>query len=196
MAKKNLSGNESALDRLQELCRRVEDTYGKPVKTANQFETLAISIQERTGTLFSATTLKRIWGYLNENVEPRISTLDVLARYCGWESFAAFVADDSRETESGNVGGKSLRADKDVRRGERVRLMWNPGRVCVIEYTGGGSWRVVSSEGTRLNPGDTFRCMLIVAGEPLYLDNLVHEGCKPGVYVCGRRSGVDYTLDV
>ena len=30
-------------------------------------------------------------------------------------------------------------------------------------------------------------------GEPLYLDNLVHGDDRPGVYVCGRKSGVTFS---
>lgn len=183
-------------EHLRKLCQSVETTFGVALSTPKQFEVLADSIYEHTGILLSPTTLKRIWGYLNEPVVPRTSTLDVLARYCGWVSFEAFTTEDTPEIESGNVGSRFLRVDKNLRRGERVKLMWPPARVCLIEYCGGGNWRVVASEGTRLAPGDTFNCMLIVEGEPLYLDNLVHEGCRPGVYVCGRRSGVKFIKEV
>ena len=79
-----------------------------------------------------------------------------------------------------------------MKRGERIRLMWPPSRVCEIEYLGERRLRVVASEVTRLSPGDTFSCALIVSGELLYLDNLVHGTDRPGAYVCGRRSSVTF----
>ena len=123
-------------------------------------------------------------------MKPRYSTLDVLAIYCGWQDYGDFTAGNTPEIESGNVGAITIIADRDVKRGDRIRLMWPPSRICEIEYLGERKWRVVASEGTRLSPGDTFSCALMVAGEPLYLDNLVHGDDRPGVYVCGRKSGV------
>lgn len=66
---------------LKDLCGRVEQTYGSPVKTLLQFEALADDIFRRAGKLMSPTMLKRLCGYLKEPVAPRRSTLDVLARY-------------------------------------------------------------------------------------------------------------------
>lgn len=165
----------------------------KPV-TAKHFERLSESVYGLTGVLLSPTTLKRLWGYLNENVTPRVATLDILARYCGWRDYQDFIGGDTPEIESGSVGASVLRADGDVARGSRVRLFWPPSRSCLIEYKGSLDWVVISSEGTRLQPGDTFRCPVIISGEPLYLDNLIHAGSRRGVYVCGRRSGVTFEL--
>ena len=106
-----------------------------------------------------------------------------------------FIAGNIPEIESRNVGAKVLRPGQDVDKGDRVRLMWPPMRICVIEYMGNDRWPVVSSEGTRLEPGDTFYCTLIVSGEPLYLDRLEHGDSRPGTYVCGRRSGVKFVIE-
>ena len=190
MDKKNIP--DISAGQLKDLRMRVEETYGKEVFTPLQFEALADDIMRRTGKLLSPTTLKRLWGYLKEVQTPRISTLDVLARYCGWRDYEDFLKGNVPDIESGNVGTNVISADKNVKRGERVKLMWPPSRVCVIEYLGERKWKVVASEGTRLAPGDTFCCALIVSGEPLYLDNLVHGDDRPGVYVCGRKSGVTY----
>ena len=56
--------------------------------------------------------------------------------------------------------------------------------------------RHVHHSKNRLRAGDTFRCSLIVEGEPLYIDDLRQEGHPPVVYVCGKKSGVrfDYPL--
>lgn len=188
MDEKNIPDISACL--LKDLCCRVEQTYGRPVSTPLQFEALADDIFRRAGKLMSPTTLKRLWGYLKEPVAPRRSTLDVLARYCGWRDYGDFIQGNSPEIESGNVGAGIISAERDMKRGERIRLMWPPSRVCEIEYLGERRWRVVASEGTRLSPGDTFSCALIVPGEPLYLDRLVHGDDRPGAYVCGRKSGV------
>lgn len=172
----------------------VERTAGFAPRTPKQFEALAESIYQRTGILLSPTTLKRLWNYLDEPVTPRRSTLDVLARFCGWGDYATFLKGAAPEIESGNIGSSVLRCDENIRRGDVVRLFWNPGRVCDIEYLGEMKWKVLSAQKTRLKPGDTFTCPVIMAGEPLYLDLLLHEDTRPGAYVCGSKTGVSFEI--
>lgn len=177
---------------IEKLRKLVETVFKYPLKTAKDFEALSESIFNRIGVMMSPTTLKRVWGYLNEHVNTRQTTLDILARYCGWQDFNDFCQRPEPDVESGNVGTATINVDRDVKIGDRVQLMWAPSRVCVIEYDGHHQWHVVSSEGTRLSPGDTFKCALIVEKEPLYLDELLHSGTPPGVYICGRKNGVRF----
>lgn len=179
---------------LASLRRHVEIAADIAAATPKQFELLSERIHARTGEMLSPTTLKRLWNYLDETVTPRRSTLDLLARFCGWRDYSDFESGNRPEIESGNVGNSVIRSGEDITRGGRVRLFWSPARVCDIEYLGATEWKVVRSEGTRLKPDDRFSCPLIVSGEPLYLDRLVHEGNPPGVYVCGRKSGVRFTI--
>ncbi|MDE5875153.1 MAG: hypothetical protein K2G69_01810 [Muribaculaceae bacterium] len=183
-------GDES----IKELCRRVEETAGiKPVKSKD-FDNLAVSVYDRTGTLFSPTTLKRIWGYLKESTETRTSTLDILARFCGWISYKDFCSGSMPEIESGYVGVKVINVLRDLHKGDVLTLRWHPARICEIIYQGNGRWVVRRSEGTRLTEGDTFRCTMLMSGEPLYLDDVVHKGVPSGIYVCGRRNGIRFSV--
>lgn len=176
------------------LCRTVEETFGSRVATPKQFEALRLSILDRTGVLFSATTLKRLWGYLNENVAPRRSTLDTLAAYAGWIDMNRLLSGIRPDIESGIVAAARIDVAKDLVKGDRIRFMWPPDRVCEVTYMGNARFEVTRSEGTRLQPGDTFVCHLAVAGEPLYLDSLTHNGMKGATYVCGRRSGITFAF--
>ncbi|MDE6297212.1 MAG: hypothetical protein K2L89_05135 [Muribaculaceae bacterium] len=182
--------------RLNDICQKVEVTAGFVPSSPKQFEELAELIFHHTGRLLSPTTLKRIWGYIDEPLSTRRSTLDTLAKFCGWKDYEDFEKGNIPEAESGPVGKNCINAESDMKRGDRIRLMWPPSRVCVIEYCGNGSWKVIEAIGTRLLPGDTFTAPLIVAGEPLYLSNLIHAGEKAGIYVCGRRSGIHFLKEI
>lgn len=182
-------------EQIKNLCRMVEETSGMTIAKSKDFEHLALAIYDRTGTLLSPTTLKRIWGYLKETTATRMSTLDLLAQYCGWYTFNDFLKGNRPDIESGFIGAKVLNAESDLKPGNVIRLMWHPSRICDIKYLGECRWVVQRSEGTRLIPGDTFRCSVIMAGEPLYIDDLVHDGSQCGVYVCGRRSGVRFVME-
>lgn len=181
-------------DKIKELCKRVEEMSRVPIVKSKDFEHLSMLIYERTGNLLSSTTLKRIWGYLKEDTSTRRSTLDILAQYCGWDTYEEFLSGNTPEIESGFIDVKVLNAIGDLRAGNIVKLMWLPASICEIKYLGDSQWEVLRSEGTRLVPGDTFRCSFIMSGEPLFLENVVHNGVKSGVYVCGRRTGVRFSV--
>lgn len=192
MDKKHIPGTIE--NTLKALTHRVEETANMKASTPKGFELLSEVIFKRTNVLLSPTTLKRLWGYLDEAVTARRSTLDTLSRFCGWRDYEHFMSGHTPDVESGNVGSKVIRAGENILPGGRIRLFWNPSRVCEIEYLGNLNWKVVASEGTRLKSGDRFRCPLIVAGEPLYLDKLIKEGTPAGVYVCGSKTGISFEI--
>ena len=94
--------------REQEIVRlrlAVEQTAGRKMRTNRDFELLAESICEKTKAKISPTTLKRIWGYVSEDVRPRPYTLDQLCLYVGYEDFDAFIRHDAGLAASQTVGG-------------------------------------------------------------------------------------------
>lgn len=142
--------------------------------------------------LVSSTTLKRLWGYLNEDVTPREKTLDILTQFLGyhdWEEYTHF-ASNKEEPQSTPVMNRKISVKDDLALGDRIRLTWQAERVCDIEYLGELTFKVITSENTRLQAGNTFQCSLIVEGEPLYLDHLLQSQQQPTAYVCGKKSGV------
>lgn len=178
------------------LIRRVETSFGKAVVTARHFDELRESINVRTGVLLSTTTLKRLWGYLDEPVEPRQHTLDVLCRYAGWRSWNDFcVSPKTDNIESGPVGRPHLDVRRQLRAGDTVVLTWSPGRVCRIRCLGDDRFEVVEAQGTRLTAGDRFIVDNIIADAPLYLNHLTHADEDLGTYVCGSKTGVRFVVE-
>ena len=182
-------------DKRRRLCEAVEQSINLKMRTPKDFDFLRDQIYQKLNMLISSTTLKRIWGYLSEESTPRDSSLSVLARFAGYadyESFCNCQSDGERPSDS--FQGRCLHVTEELAVGDRVILRWNPLRVCVIEYLGQFKFHVVSSEQTRLQPGDTFFCTTIIEGEPLYLDRLSQEG-RPSVgYVCGKKGGISYEI--
>ena len=183
-------------DRLQQLLTAVERSVGQRIDSPRDFEMLSDSLAARVGEGLSVSTLKRIWGYVNNDFMPTRHTLDVLARFLGYDGWDGFVS----ERPDGSAPSDPIMADRlsvvgdAVAVGERVRLVWAPDRECVAVYRGDLRWEVESAENTRLRPGDTFSCGLIIAGEPLYLDDLRQPGRRPTAYVCGQIAGVRFEL--
>ena len=80
---------------ITQLRRKVEETFGQEIKTPKDFENLSQAVGDITKNYISATTLKRMWGYLTEPVTPRRTTLDVLAQYVGYKDWDAFTQEET-----------------------------------------------------------------------------------------------------
>lgn len=185
-----ISTNEKK--KIEVLTLRIEEMTGMKVRTPKDFSRLRTVIYNRTGQIISTTTLKRIWGYINEPVITRKSTLSILANCLGfndwdhyYEQFESFGDIDP----STPVLSHRLNVLSDLKKEDLIKLTWHPERICIAKYLGDGNFEVVESEKTRLKPGDTFSCHIVISGYPLYLSELRQGNKEPIGYVCGRGEG-------
>lgn len=176
------------------LCEHIEVALGRKMSTPKDFDFLRECIFSRLNVWVSTTTLKRIWGYLKDDVQPRQGTLDILARFIGFDGYENFLHSMAEGVvlQSSPVMSRRISVQDDLKEGDRLRLFWQPNRVCELLYLGNLDFKVLCSSNTRLQTEDTFKCSLVIEGEPLYLDHLVQGGQPPTVYVCGKKSGVRY----
>ena len=177
------------------LCEAVEQKAGKQMLTPLDFEWLEEKIGNKVKEQVSASTLMRLWGY-RQGVATRQSTLDILARYLGYADYVMFCQwspADKDEPQSDEVVSRHLQTS-DLQVGQQVELIWYPDRRCVIELRSDGQYEVLEAKNTKLSIGDTFRCDIFIEGEPLYLNQLIHEGRPPMVYVAGKKDGVRFNL--
>ncbi len=171
----------------------VERRFGAGVNTPAEFNRLNDDIGARIGVSLSVSTLMRVWGYVASAARPNASTLNTLARYAGYRDFKQFVVNSGTDRDaSEDVVSPRISVLEELAVRDRVRITWQPDRECVVRYLGGGQFVVELAQATKLHPGDTFTCALIIDGEPLYLDNLVRAGNAPVAFVCGKRGGVRF----
>jgi len=178
----------------EQLRSEIETALRKKFCTPKDFEFLRDRIYARLHVIISSTTLMRLWGYVDEKVTPRRSTLNILTQFLGYQDWEEYQRNAllPKDQQSSPVLSRRLSVAMMLISGDCLRLTWQPQRVCDVEYLGDLSFRVISSKNTRLHVGDTFECSLIVEGEPLYLDNLIQGNSNPIAYVCGKKSGVMY----
>ena len=181
---------------IENLRNEIEVAIHRRLATPKDFEALREMIFLRLHILVSATTLKRIWGYIDDSVSTRRSTLDILARYTGYADFDAYengTVGDIAESPSSPIMARRIDVDEQLQPGDMIRLTWQPGRICDVEYHGDRVFCVVASQCTRLKAGDTFKCSLMIEDEPLYIDMLVTaDSVTPTAYVCGKKSGIHF----
>ena len=144
---------------------------GRKMVVPRDFAWLSEKVEERTQQRVSASTLRRFWGYVSEGVSASKFTKNVLANFLGYADFEEFgLSQGTGERQS--------------------QLSWLPDRTCIIRYQGNGSFKVVSSENTRLAKDDTFECHHFINHEPAYLHAWKHGDDEPVTYVIGKKNGI------
>ena len=125
-------------------------------------------------------------------------TLDSLARAVGYRDYDHFARQGQGggldESPSDVVLSKRLNVTRDLGVRDRVLLSWHPGRECVVRYLDLNQFVVEQSTNTRLLPGNTFDCGLMIEDELLYIDNLVQQDGMPKGYVCGKVGGIHFEV--
>ena len=176
------------------LCKEIESAIGQRLRTPKDFDYLRNCIYARLRIIVSSTTLKRLWGYLNDGGEPREATLTTLCRFLGYRDWENFVQSQGQTEDlpSSPVLCRRLNVITELKKNDCLRLTWQPKRWCDVIYLGNLQFLVTASENTRLKQGDTFQCSLIIEGEPLYLDGLRQGSLPPVAYVCGKKNGVRF----
>lgn len=98
----------------QQLCEAIERQMGRTMQSPLDFKWLSERIFEHVHETISPTTLMRLWGY-RAGVVPRQATLDIMARFLGYEDYREFKSknqetpdslDDERKNNEKRCGGK------------------------------------------------------------------------------------------
>lgn len=93
---------ENSAEHIEQLKRAVITAFGQTLDAPTDYERLSADIQHRTGELISASTLKRLFGYIKPGTIPRPSTLSVLSRYVGSAGWSDFCEKCSEAEGSGS----------------------------------------------------------------------------------------------
>lgn len=176
---------------LNYLLSQVEKRYGRRVATSTDFEALSVFIEHETGELISASTLKRMWGYVSSHPTPRKDTLDILCRFIGHRDFRMF-CDSLKTTEafaSDFFTDKAIYSE-DLKPGTHLTIGWNPNRVVGLIYLGDGRYEVTDSANAKLQPGDRFELSHLMHGYPLFIPRILRDGSFTPAYIAGNDGGL------
>ena len=179
--------DNSTIDTLRRLiCEAAGCEAGSPA----DLYTLKLFIESRTRETVGLTTVKRFWQYGGLSSQPRQSTLNVMARAIGYRSYDDFCEHYGDCSPSSDIVlGKGVKVT-ELKSGERLMLRWNPGREVVMEYLGNSTFRVLSSEGSKLHADDTFQAAFFALGHAAMLANVIHENSCWPLYEIGQQGGL------
>ena len=175
---------------IEELKHLIEKKYGKQLCTTTDFEEFTLSLK-KLGIAVSASTMKRLYGYVGDSHKPRVATLNQLAVYIGHKSFADFVAwlKTSTRYNSSFFNARQLISDT-LHEGDAVEIGWAPNRQLFLTYLGHSTFRVDKSRNSKMQVGDRFVTGCFIIGQPLFLPYIIRNGEQTTPFVAGRNGGL------
>lgn len=170
------------------IIEKIEERLGHSISTPADCEALSKDIEARTGEHLGVNTLKRMVGLLDSTVEPRQTTLNVLASYLGYSNWLVLNLITSNEGNSEFDGGQRI-LPTQLQPGKKVQFTYDPDRDVTLVYEGGELFRVTDSHRSKLLPGDLVSVQQFVLGQPLVCSVL--RGDKSlGTLTAGKLAGL------
>ncbi len=169
----------------------LEQRVGQQLQSPADFQLLIQQIWEKNHAVLSLSTIKRLWGYVESNGAPRLSTLNTLAKFLDFADWNAYlVALEQRGgTESEMFTGEGIQT-ADLQAGDRIAVAWQPNRQCTFRYIGDNQFVVEESKNAKLQRGTIFSAARFMIGQPMYLDNILLPDGTRTSYVAGKRNGL------
>ena len=164
---------------------------GREIRISGDCEYLALDIESVTGEHIGVNTLKRLLGFIDDEREPRTSTLDIIARYLGFENWQALQVYDDKSNSSFDSTADEIRV-ADLEIGQHIQISYLPDRRLTIVYQGQGRFQVLSSENSKLLQSDMLLITHIVRGYPLLVSEVIRDGQSLGSFTAGKAQGITF----
>ncbi len=145
-------------------------------------------IEEQEHEHIGLNTMKRLMGQIKDEREPRPSTLNIIARYLGFENWDV-MSEATRHVNSSFDHGGSL-ASFSVPEGGLVEYSYLPDRKVRLRHLSGSKYVVVHNENSQLREGDVIDAPLFVLRFPLLVSDVVRNGVSLGHYTAGKITGL------
>lgn len=168
----------------------VDTQVGQPVEYSRDMEWLSEEIFRKTHQRISTATLKRVYGLTSQKVDTRLSTLDIIARFLGYENYDTL----AKELGIGNSVSGFTQIDTlnatDLNVGTVVEVEYDPDRKLVFTYVGDSRFRVDESYNSKLCVGDLIKVSALAKGFQLIATEVVRDGHIMGGYEAGKNGGL------
>ena len=186
--------NEFCIEKLKQMLKL---QFGRDMETPADFSDLSDDIRVKLKcSSISATTLKRLFGYIKYDKCISLSSLSLLARYLGYSGWNAFCM--NYKSESDFISNQVIYS-KNLSKGDSVAFEWNPNRYCLAEFLGNDKFLVRDAQNCKLEIGDTFTTTQFTLNNPLIITDLIQirmSDNSPKKYVAGSKSGLSKLKEI
>ncbi len=184
------------IEELNRLKKEVEKYLNFPLNTPDDYNRLADTLNDKGCGRVSATTLKRIWGYISDtgdNYRPNAYTVAILCKYLGFKDINEFLSSDF-PIQSKDYTGEFIES-RLIPQDAEVELRWQPNRICILRHEKATLFQVSHVENSStLREGDWVECGCFTQHAPAYFTRVFREGSLPMTYIAGSANGITYRI--
>ena len=164
---------------------------GLELRQPSDIEQLTLDIEKITNEHIGVNTMKRLLGFISDERTPRTTTLDVIARYLGYDNWGVLQELDAK---SNSAFGKTDRciSTEELPEGQQIRITYQPDRQLTLKNMGGQRLIVTKSKNSKLHVGDIITVSHIVEGYPLLVADVEREGKHLGAFIAGKARGISF----
>lgn len=155
---------------------------------------LALDIETVTGEHVGVNTMKRLLGMIDDEREPRVSTLNIVARYLGYADWAELRLFDNGSNSDFGDDEEGVLVASSLSEGSRLSISYAPDRVVSLCHLRDDHFVVEHSANSKLKEGDEIVVTHFVKGYPLLVGEVVRNGRSLGRFVAGRERGINFQL--
>ncbi len=171
----------------------METQCGRKIRSSADCEYLALDIESLTGEHIGINTIKRLLGFIRDEHNPRITTLNIIARYVGCETWEQLRRMDYAYASSSFTGKRKEVIVRQLEPGRRIRITYFPKRIVDMEYQSDCHFLVLKSENSKLLQGDQLILTHIIERYPLLVSEVIRDGKSLGSFSTGDRT-ISYRL--
>ena len=172
------------------LRKKIEEKFGEKVCYSRQCEALSEAIFEAIGERLSLVTLKRFFGFTTAQVEPRFSTLDILSRYCGYDTFEIAESEIMKSGLISEFRNVERIESSELDPGSVVIVEYKPERILRFRHLDGSFYLVEESINSKLKKGDTVKVDSFTQGFELIASQVLRDGNDLGAYISAKQGGI------
>lgn len=166
---------------------------GHEIRYPSDCERLSVDIFSSTHQHIGVTTLKRLFGFVRGCKHPRMSTLDILAQYLGFDTYSQLIVALDPDTPRDTPDGISTLLASSLKSGAIVELAWE-GSSLKLECAGGNIFIVKESVNSGLEYADRIACDSFRVGYPLYIRYAIRQDMRQGSKTLAAISGIEQIL--
>lgn len=167
----------------------LERHLGKAIHRPADCEMLALDIESVTGQHIGVNTIKRLLGFKRDEREPRLTTLDIIARYLDFDNWDTLKELDSKSNSDFGISPDGLQAS-DIPIGQTVSFSYLPNRHVTLRRLHDDLFEVAVSENGKLEVGDIVRVSNFMLHYPLPVASVLRNGEDFGSLLLGKVSGL------
>lgn len=173
--------------------QKLREKSGFRLSTASDIEKLVHDIESETREHVGVNTVKRLLCYLPDEREPRVGTLDVIARYLGFDTWKQLQEVEGKSNSMWGTNGNEIDV-ASLPTGKTIVINYRPDRRLVLRQAHGTTLNVIESVNSKLRAGDVIDVTTIIKGYPLIIDNVRRNGRDKGRFVAGQLQGITFEI--